>query len=1004
MRVHVLLAHVLLAALLAAASLPAQKTKKKPAAAEPAVPVVQKNDEGYTADILKNTTEKFFLTELVDHLPASATVPTPQKVLGQIAGAPNHLTYSKDIYKYMNELAKASPRVKIFSIGKTEEGRDTMLVAVSDEANIQKLDRYKEITAMLADPRKTDDKKAAELIANEALPFYWASGSIHSPETGSPEMLMELAYRLAVEDTPLIQNIRKNMIVLITPCSEVDGHDREVDVYNYRKEFRNKPAPNLVYWGKYVAHDNNRDGMSMALALSRNMMGAFLDWHPTVLHDLHESVPFLYTSTGMGPYNAWLDPIVVDEWQKMAYLEIEQMTKRGVPGVWTHGYYDGWAPNYMFYIANGHNSIGRFYETFGAGGADTAIRNVPANSTSRTWFRPNPPLPRVNWSLRNNVNMQESAILFAMDYTATNRKEFLGNFYLKSKRSVNKWANEGPAAWVVSSDDPRPVGAAGLMDLLQIQGVEIQKTTGDTEVSQKSGKVKIPAGSYVVRMDQPYSRMADMLLDTQYYNVNDPAPYDDTGWTLGALHNVKTMRVTDAAILKAPMTMVTGPAKFEGSVTGVGSPVAYLVNNNTDNTLFTFRYRLKNVKMSALEAPYQKFNAGTFVIKTEGAPADLRTQLEGAAKDLGLKVVAVSEMPKTAMHDIPAPRIALIHTWTNTQNEGWYRIAFDQLHIPYDYIADQKLKTMTDLRSKYDVIVFGPVGGSAQSIINGRPMTGEPIPFKGSTITPNLAGAPDTTDDMRPGMGFEGIFNLHKFVEEGGLFVTITGNATIPIDYGFVEGVSVGESTTLHARGSVLNAVFSDKNSPIAYGYGDTLAVYFNQAPILNAGGGGGGRGGGGGGRGGGGGGRAGGGDTGPNRPSGRGTMDDPDIPQGRPLFVPPTGTVAEGGGPDDDANAGGGRGGRGGGGPQPRVILRFADEKDLLVSGMLTGGSALAGHPAVIDCELGKGHVLMFANNPMWRSETHGSYFLLFNAMLNFGHLDVGKAAPRGRGGRGAQ
>ncbi len=973
------------------------RLRRKKAVAPPSPPpvVIQHNDDAYTSKILADTTEKFFLTELVDHLPASDTVPTPEKVLGYIAGAPNHLTYSKDIYKYMHALEGASKRVKIFSLGKTEEGRDTMILAVSDEANIAKLDRYKEITAMLADPRKTDDKKAADLIANEALPFYWASGSIHSPETGSPEMLMELAYRLAVEDSPLIENIRKHMIVLITPCSEVDGHDREVDVYNYRKEFPKKPAPNLVYWGKYVAHDNNRDGMSMALALSRNMMNGFLTWHPTVLHDLHESVPFLYTSTGMGPYNAWLDPIVVDEWQKMAYLEIEQMTKRGVPGVWTHGYYDGWAPNYMFYIANGHNSIGRFYETFGAGGADTGIRTVPANSTSRTWFRPNPPLPRVNWSLRNNVNLQESAILFAMNYTATNRKEFLGNFYLKSKRSVAKWANEGPAAWVVPGDEARPVGAANLMDLLQIQGVEVHKTTSDSEVTQKSGKVKIPAGSYVVRMDQPYSRMADMLLDTQYYNVNDPAPYDDTGWTLGALHNVKTIRVTDAAILKAPMAMVVGPAKFEGSVTGGGDAVAYLVNNNTDNTLFTFRYRLKNVKMQVVEQPMtaagQKFNAGSYVIKVEGAPVGLKSQLDSAAKELGLNVFAVSEMPKTAMHDVPAPRIALIHTWTNTQNEGWYRIALDQLHIPYDYIADQKLKTMTDLRSKYDVILFGPVGGSAQSIVNGRPMTGEPIPFKASTITPNLGGAPDTTDDMRPGMGLEGIFNLHKFVEDGGLFITITGNASIPIDYGFVEGVSIQAPVALRAQGSVLNAVFADKNSPISYGYGDGLAVYFSTAPILNAGGGGFG-GGGRGGRGGGGG-RGGAGDTGANRPSGRGTMEEADIPQGRPLFVPPTGAVA-------DEGDGGGRGGRGGGAnplTAPRVILRFAAENNLLLSGMMAGGSELAGKAAVIDCPKGKGHVLMFANNPMWRSETHGSYFLLFNAMLNFQHLDAGRPVLRG-------
>ncbi len=129
-------------------------------------------------------------------------------------------------------------------------------------------------------------------------------------------MLMELAYRLAVEESPKIQNIRHNSVVMITPVLEVDGRDRAVDVYNYRKANPDKAAPNLVYWGKYVAHDNNRDGMGLALALSRIMTRTALDWHPQVLHDLHESIPFLYISTGMGPYNAWVDPILVNEWQK----------------------------------------------------------------------------------------------------------------------------------------------------------------------------------------------------------------------------------------------------------------------------------------------------------------------------------------------------------------------------------------------------------------------------------------------------------------------------------------------------------------------------------------------------------------------------------------------------------------------------------------------------------------------------------------------------------------
>ncbi|HYA97666.1 MAG TPA: M14 family zinc carboxypeptidase, partial [Methylomirabilota bacterium] len=402
------------------------------------------NDEGYAKKIREFTTEPFFITELVDHLPASSIVPSPEKVLGHIIGAPGYLTYSRDIYHYYDELAKATPRVKVFHVGKTEEGREFYLVAVSDESNIAQLDRLREITAKLADPRKITDAEAQQLIAG-GKPIYWASGSIHSPETGSPEMLMELAYRLAVEDSPIIANIRRNLVFLITPVLEVDGHDRVVDTWNYRKANPDKMQPGLIYWGHYVAHDNNRDSLGMALKLSQAQMKNFLDWHPQVLHDLHESIPYLYISTGTGPYNAWLDPIVISEWQKMAYNEIEGLTDRGVVGVWTHGFYDGWAPNYMFYVANGHNSIGRFYETFGNSDPETRERELPPSATNRDWFRPNPPLPRVKWSLRNNINMQESGLILGLDYTATHGREFLQNFYLKSKRSVAKATTEGPA-------------------------------------------------------------------------------------------------------------------------------------------------------------------------------------------------------------------------------------------------------------------------------------------------------------------------------------------------------------------------------------------------------------------------------------------------------------------------------------------------------------------------------------------------------------------------------
>ena len=946
----------------------------------------QKMDEGYGRQIKEATTDPSFLTELVDHLPASDKVPTPEKFLGYIAGAPNRLTLVKDINAYMNELARTSPRVKFSVVGKSELGRDTVMLVISDEANMAKLARYKEITAKLSDPRKLTDADADKLIA-EGLPIYWLNGSIHSAETASPEMLMELAYRLAVEESPMIQSIRKNSIVMITPVIEVDGRDHMVDLYKYRKEFPNKTPPSLLYWGKYVAHDNNRDSMVMSLELSKIVMRTFFDFHPQVLHDLHESVPFLYISTGMGPYNAWLDPIVISEWQKMAYHEIEEMTKRGVPGVWTHGFYDGWAVNYMFMAAQGHNSIGRFYETFGNGGADTRDRTVAATQTSRQWFRPNPPTPTVKWSHRNNVNLQQSGVLLALDFTASRKDEFLRNFYLKSKRSVAKGMTEGPGAWVVPANDPRPVEVAEMLNVLGMQGIEVHKLSQETDVKTKTGTVKAAVGSYVIRMDQPFSRMADMLLDTQYYNVNDPAPYDDTGWTFGALRNVQTLRVTDAAILKAPMTPVQLPLKVRGKVDGSG--VAYVIAHNTENTLASFRFAMKDVKMlaaeDAFEAGGRKFNAGAFVIPD--APG-LKAKLDAAAAEYGFSALGVAEMPTVATHPLAAPRVALVHTWTNTQDEGWYRIAFENLKIPYTYISDHVLRDTANLRDQFDVIVFGPVRGSSQRIINGL-QAKEAIPWKKSPLTPNMGDSPDQSDDIRGGMGLQGLVNLQKFVEGGGLFVTIGSNASLAIDFGLVEGLSIQPARELKARGSVLSSTFADRKSPIAYGYGEKLPVYFNQAPVFATG------------FAGGFGGGGGAGEAAGGRASGRGSATDPDVIQGRPYTEPPARPPTT---PGEDAPmsaeiAEAMRGSMPVPEQMPRTILRFGTESELLISGMLAGGRELAGKPAIVDVRKGKGHILMFANNPMWRYETQGSFFLLFNAMLNYDNLSVGHNIGQNRG-----
>ncbi|HXY25405.1 MAG TPA: M14 family zinc carboxypeptidase [Candidatus Acidoferrum sp.] len=981
----------------------------------------------YTKKIKEFTTESFFSTELVDHLPLSSCVPPPDSFLHHIVGAPDVLDYTKDINAYFRLLASKSPRVRVWSIGNSEEGREMLVVAVSDEANLAKLDRYKEITARLGDPRGLSDAEAQKLIA-EGKPIYWADGSIHSPETGAPEMLMELAYRLAVEDTPFIQKIRRDSIVLITPIVEVDGHDRMVDIYIQHKKHPDEPPYPLIWWGHYVAHDNNRDNLGVTLALSRNMLKTYLDWHPTVMHDLHESVPYLYIMTGTGPYNAWLDPIVISEWQEMAYHEIEEMTKRGVIGVWTHGFYDGWAPNYLLSIANNHNSIGRFYETFGNGGADTRVRTLRPPDTSREWYRPNPPLPKVKWSARDNANMQESAILFGMNNVATNGQKFLNNFYLKSKRAVAKARTEGPAAWVFPADDPRPAEQASLLSLFQLQGIEVHRTEkeiripaadagrdsdtrkeksaekqekpaeksadkSDTDSKSKDEKkpaeTVIPAGSYVVRMDQPYSRLADMVLDTQFYSSRDPRSYDDTGWTLGALRNVKTTRVTDISILDAPMHKVS-KIEVPGGIEGQGK--TFLIRHNTDNALATLRFRLASVSMEAAEDSFEadglKFNAGSLILRN----AD-RSQLEKAAAELGIRVHATNATLTVASHPVAAPRVAIAHNWQNTQNDGWFRIAFETLQVPYIYVADTWLRETPNLREKFDVLILPPMGGGGpaglSSILRGQPMRGNSRPWQNTADTPNfVAPGLDSTADIRGGLGYQGLANLERFVSDGGLLLAVQTSASLPVAGGMTEMVNVSDARTMQAPGSVVLSTVDDKKSPITYGYDDKLYVYFRQGPVITIGGNFGffgppdeGPGGGG-------------------RSSGRGTATDPDIIQARPYMAPEkpvkrTPHEQELYVPEDVAEFA-----RWANPPpdqQPRVVLRFAGEKDLLLSGMITGASEIAEKPAVVDVPHGKGHVVLFANNPMWRAETQGSYFLIFNSILNFDHLNAGYAPPGG-------
>ncbi len=965
--------------------------------------VDQPVDEEYTQLIREHLTDARISTELVDYLPYSATVPTTLEFPGieRIVGTPGELTYAEDIHRYMRAIADAGTgRAEYIRMGESEEGREMIVLAISNEETIANLEDYKAYLHELTDPRITSEERARELM-EIAKPIYWITSGLHSTERGGPEMLMELAYRLVVDESDFIREIRDNVITFITPVLEVDGRERMVDTYLFNEELEaareakaeeedaeGSPAARsggtlpLMYWGKYVQHDNNRDGMGQFLALTRHTRDVALEWKPTVMHDLHEAATLLYSSTGTGPYNEQLDAITVNEWWMFAQNDVMEMTKRGVPGVWTYAFYDGWTPNYLFYAAHSHNAVGRFYEVMSYGPDN---RTVNGNQ-SREWYRPNPLQESIEWGPRANTNIQQSGVLFSLHFTGKESDRWLENYWIKNKNAVARGTESDVAGWVIPGSQHSKADAAMAVNDLMDQGIEFHIAESDFTV----GDLDVKAGDWIIRGDQPYRTVADMYFAVQNFPTTNPRPYDDLGWTFQLMRDIEIEAVGDPELLSASMSYLSEHVVAEGGVTGEGSTV--VVAHTGDNSMVTFRFRFADTPMAAAETDFEigdhRFLAGSFIIENGNTP-----DIAEALSALGLTAVATNEVPsELPTHDLDVPRIGYIHSWTRTQDEGWVRAAFDYYGVPYTYFGENEVHRK-DLRADFDVIVY-PVGGRVGEIVE----EGDPIPYQ-RTDRYRALGYPDSTPDVRGQLGEEGLAKLYAFVQAGGTLISEGSTAAIFPEYDLTPGLEVVTDSELIARGSVYRGVFADETSPIRYGIArNQMPVYFSSAPIFDAGvaaaaqapq------------------------DLRPEPPprgsSGRWRRSGPNpyqntSPMASAVVVSPYDVASdwpeEGSVEQKVASEGSGRSAPGGSagsgvlpGMKPRVVLQFpAYSDDMLLSGGLQSGQVLSNKAQVVDAPVGDGHMVLFAIRPFWRWQTQGTFILGFNAILNWNDLDAGR------------
>jgi hypothetical protein len=891
-------------------------------------------EPGSVEQIAGFTTDPRFVSPWVAYVPASPAVPSPSRYLGHVAGAAGELTGTARLHGYFRELARTSPRVRLQTIGRSEEGREILMAAIADEAGLRGLEALKAKTAALADPRRTTPA-AAEALLLSARPFYYFNAGLHADETGSAEMAMELAYRLAVSEQPMIRRIRERLVVLINPVSEPDGRDKVVDwFYRYlkgRTDYGALPRQSPPYWGSYVFVDANRDAHQLAFAPTRAVASMFHEWHPVVIHDLHEGIPLLLTWNGTGPYNPNLDPIVLAEFLELSLHEVRALTALGMPGVSTWNFGEGFGHHYLDSVAMNHNAIGRGYETFGNATAETVWRTIEASDLTTEWWRPSPPPSRTfRWSMRDHVNYAQTAALAALDHVAARAPEFLRNFYRKGYNSWRAGREGRPRAFVIAQDQGDRRRVAEMVERLLDQRIEVGRARAAFTVAEGT----FTAGDYVVRLDQPYRNYAVDLLQPQRFPADSPhLPYDDVSWSLPVHYGLRVVSVDDPRVGEAALEPLARPLSPEGTVRGEGG--AFVLADQGQEALLAARARLASFTVEIARAPFEAagrpYPRGSWVIS---AQPGLGPALQATARELALDFDGLAAAPEAPRDAAPMPRIGVLVPWADTDSIGWLRYTLDRERIPFVYLRDEDVRA-GGLREKIDAIVYGQVRLDLAAQIHGIPRTWGPMPF---TRTPRFPshGVPAASEDITGGIGFEGLAQLQRFLEEGGLLVTLGSGSALALEGGLVRGVRRAAAQEVRTPGVELRARFARPDHPLRYGYPEQISVFRTNLPVYDA-------------------------------------------PRHWLEAAYCTSCLD---GPEDRSG----------------VVLEW-DGRDgpMVVSGGARGEAALAGRPAVLDLPAGRGRVVAFNFNPAHRDLNRSDHRLLWNALLNWKQIvGQGPAPPR--------
>ena len=750
-------------------------------------------------------------------------VPTPISVLGHNPGDDYYLANYEEEIQYFHALAAHSDRMKMFTVGKTTQGRDIEIAVISSPENLSKLDEYKADTKRLSMAQGLDDA-SAQALAQTAKVIVHIDGGLHANEVAGPQHSMVLAYKLlSAQGDPEIDRILNNEILLLYPTLNPDGQDMVVSWYRKNVGTRFEVSPMPWLFQDYVGHDNNRDGYMLNMKESQVVTKTELEYSPAIFYCQHQTAPF--------PARIWIppfsDPIssnisqYVRSWFNVvgtdmtAYLNGHQM-----PGAISESQFDNWYPGFVDYAGSFRNEISFFTETALYRYATPRFYTVDEFPKDRQDLKAltmyTTPWQGGWWRLKDAVDYMVAGSMSVLDTAARYRETLLYNQYQAARDNIKRYSQEPPFAYVIPSVQRDVPEAAQLAHIMLENGLKINTTT----TGFKANGREYPAGSWVILMNQPYAGLAKELFELQHYPDAMAAgtakavdlPYDVTGWTLPLQMGVQVDAISDPIIpeqlsaLKQITQIDLPAAKIEGNGT------TFVLSHESNASFHVANEVLANGGSVGFDGDQAKtpqgMESGALVVT--GVSRNTLVDLTGK---YGASVLAVEKAPahETAIH--PA-RVGLYRPWDASIDEGWTRWILEQYgYKPVSlYNADMR---SGGLKDRVDVLILPDM--RERALVNG---------FNVGIVPGEYAG----------GLNDEGLASLREFVRQGGTLVAFnqTAAALIPLLSLPVKNVLEGlKSDKFFCSGALLRVDLEARERPATFGLPGEVSVMFEQGPAF---------------------------------------------------------------------------------------------------------------------------------------------------------------------------